>query len=103
MKHNRVLRLGFSLSALFLLVLGNTAFGGDIGDITPPYYDPYDNNPPGPPPNYNLVDSAYFLGVPELPEPLENEAGGYYIYYDTAAGKWNVANFLYSTKVFNLR
>ena len=91
----RYRRSNFAVAAAILLVLAYSAFAGD-GDVDPPYYDPYDNNPPGPPPNYNLVDSGYFLGVPELPEPLENEVGGYYIYYDTAAGKWNVANVLYS-------
>jgi len=66
-------------------------FGADVA-----YYNPYDNNPPGAPPNYNLVDSSYFQGVPSLPEPLTNNAGGYYIYNDTAAGKWYISNFLYS-------
>ncbi len=60
------------------------------------YYDPYGNNPPGAPPNYNLVDSSYFQGVPALPEPLTNDAGGYYIFNDTAEGKWYIANYLYS-------
>ncbi|HUV29755.1 MAG TPA: T9SS type A sorting domain-containing protein [Acidobacteriota bacterium] len=60
------------------------------------YYWPWTNNPPGPPPNYNLVDSSYFQGVPVLPGPLETDLGGYYIYNDTAAGKWYIANFLYS-------
>ncbi len=92
MKLNFVLRLGLSLSAL--LVMAGSAFGAGGGSI--PYYDPYDNNPPGPPPNYNLVDSSYFQGVPPLPEPLTNDAGGYYIFEDTANGKWYIANFLYS-------
>ncbi|MFH1687502.1 MAG: T9SS type A sorting domain-containing protein [bacterium] len=87
----------FLVLALTLLVLTAQASGPvDPGDDDLPYYDPWDNNPPGPPPNYNLIDSSYLLGVPELPEPLENNAGGYYIYYDTAVGKWYVANFLYS-------
>ncbi|MDH3891179.1 MAG: T9SS type A sorting domain-containing protein [candidate division Zixibacteria bacterium] len=96
MRLHRVLRLGLFLSLLLLLAPTKSIFGGDGGDASVPYYDPYDNNPPGPPPNYNLVDSSYFLGVPELPEPLETNVGGYYIYYDTAAGKWNIANHLYS-------
>ena len=60
------------------------------------YYPPGGNNPPGPPPNYNLVDSGYFQGVPDLPQPLENNKGGYYIFEDTAVGKWYITNFLYS-------
>ncbi len=60
------------------------------------YYDSYSNNPPGAPPNYNLIDSAWFQGVPALPQPLDNNVGGYYIFNDTATGKWYVTNFLYS-------
>jgi len=74
--------------------------GGSADDPDDPnivrYYWPYGNNPPGPPPNYNLVDSSYFQGVPILPEPTENNLGGYYIYNDTAAGKWYITNQLYS-------
>ncbi len=60
------------------------------------FYNPYDNLPPGSPPNYNLIDSSYFHGVPDLPEPLDNNAGGFYIFNDTAEGKWFISNFLYS-------
>jgi len=63
------------------------------------FYYPGDNNPPGPPPNYNLVDSTYFYGVPDLPDPLTNHVGGYYIWNDTAAGKWNIANFNFTRGV----
>ncbi|MFQ5499842.1 MAG: hypothetical protein ACE5FH_09230, partial [Candidatus Zixiibacteriota bacterium] len=52
------------------------------------YYHPYTNEPPGPPPNYNLVDPSYFQGVPSLPIILGKNAGGYYIYNDSAQGKW---------------
>ncbi|MFZ5980901.1 MAG: Ig-like domain-containing protein [Candidatus Zixiibacteriota bacterium] len=60
------------------------------------FYWPYDFEPPGPPPNYNLVDSSYFQGVPPLPNPLENHVGGYYIWNDTSQGTWHIANFIYT-------
>ncbi|RKX26788.1 MAG: hypothetical protein DRP45_02610, partial [Candidatus Zixiibacteriota bacterium] len=63
------------------------------------YYWPPGNNPPGPPPNYNMIDSSYFQGVPEMPEPLDVNVGGYYIYNDTAAGKWYIANHLFTRGV----
>jgi len=84
---------------LILLILAVLAFGAvqaqdrDPLDPMASYYWPYSNNPPGAPPNYNLVDSSYFQGVPVLPDPLTNNVGGYYIWNDTAAGKWNIANF----------
>lgn len=83
------------LAIAFLSVILIVAAGEESSGETR-YYDPYDNNPPGPPPNFNLIDSSYFQGVPELPEPLENNRGGYYIYNDTAADKWFIANHLYS-------
>jgi hypothetical protein len=57
------------------------------------YYYPPSNVPLGPPPNYNQVDTVYFLGTPELPLPPP-DSGGIYIYYDQ--GMWNVANHIYS-------
>jgi hypothetical protein len=57
------------------------------------YYYPPTNVPPGPPPNYNQVDTLYFLGTPSLPLPPP-DSGGIYIYYDQ--GVFNVANHIYS-------
>ncbi|MCK4572745.1 MAG: hypothetical protein KAU36_00165, partial [candidate division Zixibacteria bacterium] len=90
------------LASLILIVLFGLAMGGNALAEDPPdpvdlpYFNPYTNNPPGPPPNYDVIDSAYFQGVPDLPQPLDNNAGGYYIFNDTAEGKWYVTNFLYS-------
>ncbi len=93
--HSAIWLLLLSVALATLTMAASPPGTGSSGGETP-YYDPYDNNPPGPPPNYNLVDSAYFLGVPDVPGPLENNNGGYYIYYDTAVGKWSVTNHLYS-------
>ncbi len=82
------------LLLLALPLAAQTGKDGGSGEAT--FYNPYTNNPPGPPPNYNLVDSSYFQGVPDLPEPLENNAGGYYIFNDTAAGKWYITNYLFT-------
>jgi len=88
---------GALITLFFIIALFLPIYAADDGIIVDPsYYDPYTNNPPGPPPNYNLIDSVYFQGVPDLPDPLENNNGGYYIFNDTAAGKWYIANFLYS-------
>ncbi len=57
------------------------------------YYYPPANVPPGPPPNYNQVDTSYFVGTPELPMPPP-DTGGLFVYYDQ--GSWCVANHLYS-------
>jgi len=69
-------------------------FSSTIADSN--FYWPYDNEPPGTPPNYNLVDVSYFQGVPDLPDPFTHDAGGYYIFNDTAEGKWYFSNYLYS-------
>lgn len=59
------------------------------------FYYPPGNEPPGPPPNYNQVDSAYFAGEPSLPLPPP-DSGGVYIWVDPE-GTWNVANHIYSS------
>ncbi len=95
----RISRICLLCCIFAVLALTPWAFvvGADSPDDgTETYYDPWDNNPPGPPPNYNLIDSGYFHGVPVLPEPLENNVGGYYIYNDTAQGKWFIANHLFT-------
>ena len=56
------------------------------------YYYPPSNTPPGPPPNYNQVDTTYFSGTPELTVPADS--GGIYIYYDQ--GTWCAASHIYS-------
>jgi len=58
------------------------------------YYPSTGNIPPGPPPNYNQVDTTYFLGIPQIPFPPPDDRGGFYVYYDQ--GIWNVANHIYS-------
>jgi hypothetical protein len=58
------------------------------------YYWPPDHVPPGPPPNYNQVDTTYFKGVPTLPLPPPEDSGGLYVYYDQ--GEWCIANHIYS-------
>ncbi|MEA3297606.1 MAG: hypothetical protein U9R56_07065, partial [candidate division Zixibacteria bacterium] len=70
--------------------------GKDMGRGMATYYNPYGNTPPGPPPNYGLIDASYLFGVPLLPELLSHDSSGYYIYLDTAVGKWHIANHLYS-------
>jgi len=63
-----------------------------VGSVLAYYYPP-NNIPPGPPPNYNQVDTSYFKGTPSLPLPPP-DSGGLYVYYDQ--GVWNVANHIYS-------
>ena len=84
--------IGVLLVLMFAVCTG-AAQDRDIIDGQATYYYPYTNNPPGPPPNYNMVDSTYFFGVPALPEPLTLNSGGYYVWNDTAAGTWSIANF----------
>ncbi len=79
-----------------LLLIASVGFAQDEPILSPSFYNPYDNIPPGSPPNYNLIDSSYFQGVPNLPDPLTNDAGGFYIFSDTSEGKWYITNFLYS-------
>ncbi|MDP3024049.1 MAG: hypothetical protein Q8O10_00765, partial [candidate division Zixibacteria bacterium] len=57
------------------------------------YYWPPSNIPPGSPPNYTQIDTAYFLGTPSLPLPPP-DSGGVYIWY--ANGMWQIANHIYS-------
>jgi len=57
------------------------------------YYNPPSNIPPGPPPNYNQIDTLYFLGPPILPLPPP-DSGGFYIWVDSS-GSWNIANHIY--------
>lgn len=58
------------------------------------FYYPPDNVPPGPPPNYNQVDTSYFMGEPPIPLPPP-DSGGIYVWVDSE-GSWNVANHIYS-------
>ncbi len=84
------------LSVLVLMFAVGSGFAQKNMNSISSFYNPYNNTPPGSPPNYNLIDSTYFHGVPQLPEPLTNNAGGFYIFNDTAEGKWFIANYLYS-------
>ncbi len=58
------------------------------------FYYPPDNVPPGPPPNYNQVDTSYFIGEPSMPLPPP-DSGGVYVWVD-ANGSWNIASHIYS-------
>ena len=53
------------------------------------YYLP-DNNPPGPPPNYNPIDPSYFNGAPVLDSLTPTEMDGYYIYFDSLQSLWTI-------------
>jgi hypothetical protein len=57
------------------------------------FYYPPGHVPPGPPPNYNQIDSSYFAGEPALPVPPP-DSGGYYIWW--AEGRWTIASHIYS-------
>src|SRR4030067_575800 len=73
------------------------AVGVPIAFADPPvgaFYYPPGNIPPGPPPNYNQVDTSYFMGVPDIPLPPP-DSGGVYIWVDDS-GAWNIANQIYS-------
>ncbi len=59
------------------------------------FYYPPGNVPPGPPPNYNQVDTSYFIGEPLIPLPPP-DSGGVYVWVGSD-GSWNVANHIYSS------
>ncbi|UCE66577.1 MAG: hypothetical protein JSU85_00760 [Candidatus Zixiibacteriota bacterium] len=80
--------------AMFFLAIA--VFGVQTSLSDPPigtFYYPPGNVPPGPPPNYNQVDSSYFLGTPVIPMPPP-DSGGVYIWVDSAG--WNIGNHIYS-------
>lgn len=80
-------RLKVSLALMVILVFG-------LVGTTLAFYYPPTHVPPGPPPNYTLIDTSYFLGTPTLPLPPPDTKGGFYIWFDQ--GKWNIANHIYS-------
>ena len=80
--------------AMFFLAI--TVFGVETSLSDPPigtFYYPPGNMPPGPPPNYNQVDTIYFMGTPVIPMPPP-DSGGIYIWVDSTG--WNIANHIYS-------
>lgn len=83
---------------LFLLTLAVFLLGIYLPvQADPPtgtFYYPPGNVPPGPPPNYNQVDTSFFMGEPPIPLPPP-DSGGIYIWVDSD-GHWNVANHIYS-------
>jgi hypothetical protein len=86
-------------SVLFpaIFVIGSILISTLSASADPPigtFYYPPGNVPPGPPPNYNQVDSAYFAGEPELPLPPP-DSGGVFIWVNSE-GIWNIANHIYS-------
>jgi hypothetical protein len=82
------LRFVLTASALLILFLA----GFDAQRAEGYYYPPY-HIPPGPPPNYEQVDTTYFLGAPVVPDPPP-DSGGFYIWVDSS-GCWNIASHLY--------
>ncbi len=77
--------LGFSfLVSVIATLLASSALG---------FYYPPGHVPPGPPPNYNQIDTTHFKGTPAIPLPPP-DSGGVYIYWDQ--GKWTIANHIYS-------
>jgi hypothetical protein len=82
----KVLFLAAGVAVVSLLVAA--------GSASAYYYPSTGHVPPGPPPNYNQVDTSYFMGTPVLPLPPPDDSGGMYVYYDQ--GMWNIANHIYS-------
>ncbi|HBZ00243.1 MAG TPA: hypothetical protein DEO84_02875, partial [candidate division Zixibacteria bacterium] len=82
-------------SALAALVFCLFAFFFLVADSSFAYYHPPANVPPGPPPNYNQVDTSYFMGVPTLPG-VNADSGGYYIWVDNTSA-WNIAFRIFKT------
>ena len=58
------------------------------------YYD-LDNVPQGPPPNYNQIDSAYFMGGPSFASMSATQVGAYYIFKDAATNRWNIVSLVW--------
>jgi hypothetical protein len=96
----KVLRSVSPEKATFIVLIVLASIG--ILNLTPvmadppfgDFYYPPENAPPGPPPNYNQVDTVYFIGEPDLPLPPA-DSGGVYVWVDSD-GSWNVANHIYS-------
>jgi hypothetical protein len=79
-----------------LLFVASLWLGVPVSQADPPigtFYYPPGNTPPGPPPNYNQVDTSYFMGTPTLPLPPP-DSGGIYIWVDSSG--WNIGNHIYS-------
>ncbi|RME24098.1 MAG: hypothetical protein D6800_09085, partial [Candidatus Zixiibacteriota bacterium] len=74
----------FSLTVIIMIAVAGSAAG---------FYYPPTNVPPGPPPNYNTIDTTYFDGTPAIPVPPP-DSGGIFIYRDS--GRWNIVNHIYS-------
>ncbi|UCC79942.1 MAG: hypothetical protein JSW64_00885 [Candidatus Zixiibacteriota bacterium] len=92
-KRVTVKRLTIIWGIFFLAI---SVFGAKTSLSDPPistFYYPPGNEPPGPPPNYNQVDTIYFLGTPTFPMPPP-DSGGFYIWVDSTG--WNIANHIYS-------
>ena len=91
-------RYCFSCKKILLtigLFVGLLALGIVGAETSHAYYNPPLNIPDGPPPNYFLVDSTYFLGEPSIPFPPPDDSGGFYVWVDTNY-YWNIANHIYS-------
>jgi hypothetical protein len=83
------------LCLMAVIVLCISGISPAIADPpTGTFYYPPDNTPPGPPPNYNQVDTSYFRGQPPIPFPPP-DSGGFYIWFDDT-GAWSIANHIYS-------
>lgn len=89
---------GFARICVFLILLMLLLLPAAMDAMADPpfgtFYYPPGNVPPGPPPNYNPVDTSYFMGEPTLPLPPP-DSGGVYIWVD-GQGSWNLAAHIYS-------
>ncbi len=59
------------------------------------YFDNSDNIPDGPPQNYIALDSALFAGGPEFDTYPPEDLDGYFVYRDTATGRWHVETIVW--------
>jgi hypothetical protein len=78
-----MLRSGYKSLLIILFLLAGTV------NLAAYYYHP-DNQPPGPPPNYNPIDPGYFYGVPPLSELPPQDLTGYYVFYDSTESRWSI-------------
>jgi hypothetical protein len=89
--HNRILAICALTATALCISTISPAFADPPAGT---FYYPPDNTPPGPPPNYNQIDTSYFRGAPPIPYPPP-DSGGFYIWFDES-GTWSIANHIYS-------
>jgi len=85
-----------SLLILVILVALSTPLAAYTNGLADPAsYNPPTNIPEGPPPNFNQIDSSYFLGGPDFGAYTPSELGGYHIFKDTEQNRWYVAGVVW--------